>query len=226
MAYIACRSPARPHTPQGLLLAGSDSARRRRRNRLLADDAAEPCADHGLQGPAEKGPEWRRDRLAARTTLRRDITRTAHELHYLEGQTVHPALVTATLIASSNGRHFHIGPWIIVPILIVAAIIGTVVFTVRDRRKRRSHHSVQLRTALGTFAAATAGLEPPSSWLSFRLSGLPKGAPVPGSPKRSSARPWCRSRCTALVCSQIIILCIRAITLTASGVSPGAGRSW
>jgi general stress protein CsbA len=56
--------------------------------------------------------------------------------------TMQPALVTAALIASSNGRHFHIGPWIIVPILIVAAIIGTIVFAVRDRRKRRSRQSL------------------------------------------------------------------------------------
>jgi general stress protein CsbA len=54
-----------------------------------------------------------------------------------------PTLVTAFLIASSNGRHFHIGPWIIVPILIVAAIIGTVVLAVRDRRKRPSRQNVQ-----------------------------------------------------------------------------------
>jgi flagellar biosynthesis protein FliP len=54
-----------------------------------------------------------------------------------------PALVTAVLIASRNGRHFHIGPWIIVPILIVAAIVATVVFAVRDRRKRRSRQSLQ-----------------------------------------------------------------------------------
>jgi hypothetical protein len=52
-----------------------------------------------------------------------------------------PTLVTAALIASSssNGRHFHIGPWIIVPILIV----GTIIFAVRDRRKRRSPKSLQ-----------------------------------------------------------------------------------
>jgi general stress protein CsbA len=56
---------------------------------------------------------------------------------------MHPALVTGALIASSNGRHFHIGPWIIIPILIVAAIVGTVVFAVRDRRKRRSRQNVR-----------------------------------------------------------------------------------
>jgi hypothetical protein len=59
--------------------------------------------------------------------------------------TMQPTLVTAALIASSssNGRHFHIGPWIIVPILIVAAIVGTIIFAVRDRRKRRSPKSLQ-----------------------------------------------------------------------------------
>jgi flagellar biosynthesis protein FliP len=49
---------------------------------------------------------------------------------------MHPALVTAALVASSTGRHFSIGPWIIIPILILAAIVGTIVYAVRDRRKR------------------------------------------------------------------------------------------
>ncbi len=56
---------------------------------------------------------------------------------------MHPAVVTAALIASSNARHFQIGPWIIVPILIIAAIFGTIVFTIRDRQKRRSRQSLQ-----------------------------------------------------------------------------------
>lgn len=44
-------------------------------------------------------------------------------------------LLTAT---SSNGHHFHIGPWIIVPILILIAIIAAPIYVIRDRRKRRS----------------------------------------------------------------------------------------
>jgi hypothetical protein len=45
--------------------------------------------------------------------------------------------------ASSTGRHFHIGPWIIVPILILAAIVGTIVFAVRDHKKRHEHQPVR-----------------------------------------------------------------------------------
>jgi hypothetical protein len=52
----------------------------------------------------------------------------------------HQMLIAATLLAATanNSKHFHIGPWIIVPILILAAIIGTPIFVIRDRRKRRS----------------------------------------------------------------------------------------
>lgn len=52
----------------------------------------------------------------------------------------HQMLITANLLAATakNSKHFHIGPWIIVPILILAAIIGTAIFVIRDRRKRRS----------------------------------------------------------------------------------------
>lgn len=50
---------------------------------------------------------------------------------------MHPALVTAVLIVATSGSHFHIGPWIIVPILMLAAIVGTIVWAVRDRRRRR-----------------------------------------------------------------------------------------
>ncbi|GEM_PF-6848863 len=48
------------------------------------------------------------------------------------------AAVTLLATAGNNGKHFHIGPWIIVPILILVAFIGTAIFIVRDRRKRRS----------------------------------------------------------------------------------------
>jgi hypothetical protein len=53
----------------------------------------------------------------------------------------HQMLVaTATLLAvtAKSSRHFHIGTWIVVPILILLAIIGTPIFMIRDRRKRRS----------------------------------------------------------------------------------------
>jgi Flp pilus assembly protein TadB len=51
-------------------------------------------------------------------------------------------LLAATLLASTTqGRHFHIGPWIIVPILILAAIIAIPIYVVRDRRKRRATES-------------------------------------------------------------------------------------
>jgi hypothetical protein len=55
----------------------------------------------------------------------------------------HHLLLTATLLAAAtnNTRHFHIGPWIIVPILILAAIIAVPVYIVRDRRKRRELES-------------------------------------------------------------------------------------
>ena len=51
----------------------------------------------------------------------------------------HHVLLAATLLAAAanNTGHFHIGPWVIVPILIVAAIIAVPVYIARDRRKRR-----------------------------------------------------------------------------------------
>jgi Flp pilus assembly protein TadB len=52
----------------------------------------------------------------------------------------HQMLIAATLLAATaNSKHFHIGPWIIVPILILAAAIGTPIYVIRDRRKRRSN---------------------------------------------------------------------------------------
>jgi len=53
----------------------------------------------------------------------------------------HQTLIAATLLASTvnNGKSFHIGPWIIVPILILIAVIGTPIYVIRDRRKRRSN---------------------------------------------------------------------------------------
>jgi hypothetical protein len=53
---------------------------------------------------------------------------------------MHQMLVAVALLASTanDGKHFHIGPWIIVPILILIAIVGTPIYVIRDRRKRRS----------------------------------------------------------------------------------------
>ena len=56
---------------------------------------------------------------------------------------MHPALITAMVAASSTGRHFHIGPWIIVPILILAAIAGTIVYAVRDYNKRHARQPLR-----------------------------------------------------------------------------------
>jgi Flp pilus assembly protein TadB len=52
----------------------------------------------------------------------------------------HQMLIAATQLAATanNSQHFHVGPWIIVPILILIAIIGTPIYVIRDRRKRRS----------------------------------------------------------------------------------------
>jgi hypothetical protein len=53
---------------------------------------------------------------------------------------MHPATTTAALLVASSGHHFKIGPWIIVPMLILAAIIATIVYVVRDRQRRRADH--------------------------------------------------------------------------------------
>ena len=60
----------------------------------------------------------------------------------------HHLLLAATLLAATanNTKHFHIGPWIIVPILIIAAIIAVPVCIVRDRRKRRELESEWSKT--------------------------------------------------------------------------------
>jgi hypothetical protein len=51
---------------------------------------------------------------------------------------MHPSTTTAALLAATSGHHFQIGPWIIVPILILAAIIATIGYVVRDRQRRRA----------------------------------------------------------------------------------------
>ena len=60
----------------------------------------------------------------------------------------HQMLIAATLLAATanNSKHFHIGPWIIMPILILVAVIGTPINVIRDRRKRRSNRRTR-RTA-------------------------------------------------------------------------------
>ncbi|HEX4306121.1 MAG TPA: hypothetical protein VHZ54_08805 [Solirubrobacterales bacterium] len=42
------------------------------------------------------------------------------------------------LIAAATNHTFHIGPWIVVPLLLLAALIATPIYVVRDRRRRRS----------------------------------------------------------------------------------------
>jgi len=56
---------------------------------------------------------------------------------------MHPTIATAALIAATSSQHFSIGPWIIVPILILAAIIGTIIYIVKDRQKRRRGQAVR-----------------------------------------------------------------------------------
>lgn len=56
---------------------------------------------------------------------------------------MHPALVTTMVAASSSGQQFQIGPWIIVPVLIVAAIVGAIVFAVREHQKRHPRQPVR-----------------------------------------------------------------------------------
>jgi hypothetical protein len=57
----------------------------------------------------------------------------------------HIHLLHLMLLASpaAGGKSFHIGPWIIVPLLFLLAIIGTAIFILRDRRKRRAARPVK-----------------------------------------------------------------------------------
>jgi hypothetical protein len=48
-----------------------------------------------------------------------------------------PSTTTAALLAETSGHHFHIEPWIIIPILMLAAIIATIGYVVKDGQKRR-----------------------------------------------------------------------------------------
>jgi hypothetical protein len=52
-------------------------------------------------------------------------------------------VLAANLLATTanNTKHFHIGPWIIVPVLIVAAIIAVPLYIMRVRGKRRELES-------------------------------------------------------------------------------------
>jgi hypothetical protein len=58
---------------------------------------------------------------------------------------MHPQLLAATFLttAAGNGKHFHIGSWMIVPILILIVIIGTAIYLVRNLRARRSRNGVK-----------------------------------------------------------------------------------
>lgn len=49
----------------------------------------------------------------------------------------HLLLAAPVLATADNTKHFHVGPWIVVPILIVAAIIAVSVYLVRKGRQRR-----------------------------------------------------------------------------------------
>jgi hypothetical protein len=50
----------------------------------------------------------------------------------------HQLLIAPTMLAATANttKTFHLGPWIIVPILILIAIIAIPVYIIRDRRKR------------------------------------------------------------------------------------------
>ncbi len=54
---------------------------------------------------------------------------------------MHHQMLSATLLAATtdNSKHFHIGSWLVVPILILMAIIAALIYVIRDWRKRRSH---------------------------------------------------------------------------------------
>jgi hypothetical protein len=47
-------------------------------------------------------------------------------------------LIATLSLAATTKETFHLGPWIIVPLLLLAALIGTPIYILRDRRKRRS----------------------------------------------------------------------------------------
>jgi uncharacterized membrane protein len=62
----------------------------------------------------------------------------------------HLLLATPLLATTANGtKHFHLGPWIIVPILIVAAIVAVAVYMVRSRRRRQELDSEWERPVAG-----------------------------------------------------------------------------
>jgi hypothetical protein len=45
-------------------------------------------------------------------------------------------LITTLTLATTTGKTFHVGPWIIVPLLLLAALIGTPIYVIRDRKRR------------------------------------------------------------------------------------------
>jgi hypothetical protein len=54
---------------------------------------------------------------------------------------MHHALALHTMLLASSaatGKRFHIGPWIVVPVLLLLGIVGTPIYVLLDRRKRRA----------------------------------------------------------------------------------------
>lgn len=63
---------------------------------------------------------------------------------------MHPSILFAASLLSTtatNSKHFSIGPWIIVPIIIVGALVAVPIYIVKDRRKRRKLESEWSKTA-------------------------------------------------------------------------------
>jgi hypothetical protein len=54
---------------------------------------------------------------------------------------MHHLLALHTMLLASSaatGKNFHIGPWIVVPVLLLLGIVGTPIYVLLDRRRRRS----------------------------------------------------------------------------------------
>ena len=90
--------------------------------------------------------------------------------------------------------------------------------------RRRARLRAALTWARVSFRARSGSGAFPSS---SRVSGASRSSKASSAAGKYSLSR-CRSRCTSLVRSQIIVLCMRASTLmaSASGESPAAGRSW
>lgn len=62
---------------------------------------------------------------------------------------MHPSILFAASLLSTtatNSKNFSIGPWIIVPIIIVGALVAVPIYIVKDRRKRRNLESEWSKT--------------------------------------------------------------------------------